>query len=90
MIISNRILIDSLNNFLVDYCSTHALYYLDINSKLSTASGLKPEYSLDGTHVTRKAYEIWGQEISTLLKQIENKGAEKALKNNCSRSNKVS
>jgi alpha-glucosidase len=67
----SKIIVDSINNFLIEYCSIHQLYYLDINSKLSTNSGLKAEYSKDGTHITEKAYEVWSQGILLLLEKIE-------------------
>ncbi len=70
----SKILVDSLNNFLIGYCTDRQIYYLDINSKLSTTSGLKSEYSRDGTHITENAYEIWSQEINILLDKIESTG----------------
>lgn len=68
----NKMLVDSINNFLADYCASHQLYYLDLNSKLSTNQGLKPEYSLDGTHITERAYETWSNELNLYLRKIEN------------------
>jgi lysophospholipase L1-like esterase len=76
---TSKILVDSLNNFLMDYCSIRGLYYLDINSKLSNDKGLKPEYSENGTHITEKAYAVWGKEINALLHQIESKETNKTL-----------
>jgi alpha-glucosidase len=65
----SKIMVDSLNNFLIDYCNQKSIRYLDINSKLSTDNGLKPEYSTDGTHITESAYLIWGKEIQKILKK---------------------
>lgn len=66
----SKIQIDNLNNFLVQYCKSNDIIYLDINSKLSTNTGLKPEYSVDGTHINKEAYEIWAIEIKSVLELI--------------------
>ncbi len=65
----SKIMVDSLNNFLIDYCNQKSIRYLDINSKLSTDTGLKPEYSTDGTHINGNAYLIWANEIKEALKR---------------------
>lgn len=67
----SKILVDSLNDFLIDYCQENSIQFLDINSKLSTDSGLKAEYSRDGTHLKEGAYLIWGKEMKELLDEIE-------------------
>jgi len=68
----SKIQVDSLNNFLARYCKTNGITYLDINSKLSTKNGLKPEYSLDGTHINKEAYKVWAKEINEILKNLNN------------------
>ncbi|MDT0557345.1 GDSL-type esterase/lipase family protein [Ichthyenterobacterium sp. W332] len=67
----NKILVDSLNYFLYNYCKKKSLHYLDINSELSSKDGLKSEFTIDGTHLTRNAYIIWGNKIKELLIEIE-------------------
>lgn len=67
----SKILVDSINNFLKDYCARKNIYFLDINSKLSSNIGLKPEFSSDGTHLTQSAYKIWSSEVTKVLKLIE-------------------
>ena len=67
----NKIIIDQLNSFLSNYCKQKSVRYLNINSKLSTDTGLKPEYSTDGTHLTDSAYFVWGEEIRKELKSIK-------------------
>jgi alpha-glucosidase len=62
--------VDSLNAFLIDYCKSNNIDYLDINSKLSTPSGLKAEYSTDGIHLNQKAYRIWANEINLYLQSV--------------------
>jgi alpha-glucosidase len=69
----SKILVDSLNNFLVDYCYQNSVRYLNINSELSTDIGLKPKYSRDGTHITEVAYRIWATKIQDLLKDSKPK-----------------
>ena len=64
-------LVDSINVFLKDYSLKHGIYYLDLNSKLSSSTGLKPEYSLDGTHINTKAFELWSKEVKKVLEKIE-------------------
>ncbi len=65
---NSKVMVDSLNSFLIDYCNQKSIRYLDINSKLSTNNGLKPEYSKDGTHINESAYLIWAKEIKEVLK----------------------
>lgn len=64
-------MVDSLNQFLYDYCTQKEVVFLDINSKLSSEKGLKPEYTTDGTHLTMEAYQIWGAEIKKVLSELE-------------------
>ena len=64
----SKIQVDSLNNFLFRYCKEKDIVYLDINSELSTKTGLKPKYSLDGTHINNEAYKVWANEISKVLR----------------------
>ena len=68
---NTKILIDSLNNFLIDYCDQKSVHFLDLNRNLSDEDGLKHEYSLDGTHLKGDAYNIWSNEIQLILKDIE-------------------
>lgn len=68
---NSQILVDSLNSFLLNYCAQKSIQFLDINSKLSTSDGLKPMYSLDGTHITESAYVIWGGEIKRILDEFD-------------------
>lgn len=64
----SKVMIDSLNNFLMAYCAQKSIRYLDVNSRLSDEKGLKSEYSTDGTHINKKAYLIWAEEIKKVLK----------------------
>jgi lysophospholipase L1-like esterase len=56
-----------LNDFLIQYCTDHNITYLDLNPLLSDATGLKPAYAVDKTHLNTKAYKIWAKEITRVL-----------------------
>ncbi|WP_439558287.1 SGNH/GDSL hydrolase family protein [Dyadobacter sp.] len=59
----------ALNRFLVDYCQKHSITYIDLNARISDATGLRPEFAVDKTHLNERAYEIWGEEISRVLRE---------------------
>lgn len=61
--------VDTLNAFLVNYCSQHNVDYIDLNQFISDSTGLKAEYAVDKTHLNDKAYEIWAREIKKFLKE---------------------
>jgi lysophospholipase L1-like esterase len=67
----SKIMVDSINAFLADYCLTREIYYLNLNAILSSSTGLKPEYSLDGTHINEKAFEVWSEEVKRVLEKLE-------------------
>ena len=59
--------IDSLNLFLIELASKRNIIFLNMNSLLSENKRLKSEFSKDGVHINRKAYEIWISEIKRIL-----------------------
>ncbi len=59
--------VDSLNTFLINYCQSNRVVFLDINSLLSTKDGLKKEYALDELHLNQAAYPIWVKELEKYL-----------------------
>lgn len=61
--------VDSLNHFLITYCTKQKITYINLNQYLADSSGLKAEYAVDKTHLNEKAYVIWAREISKVLKQ---------------------
>lgn len=61
--------VKQLNEFLIDYCNTHKIEYLDLNALISDSTGLKPEYAVDKTHLNNKAYKIWAEEVRKILKR---------------------
>ncbi|SDK56154.1 Lysophospholipase L1 [Pedobacter sp. ok626] len=63
----SKIQVDSLNTYLIEYCKTRKVHYLDINGRLSSATGLKAEYTVDGTHLNSVAYKIWAKEVKAIL-----------------------
>ncbi len=66
----SKVQVDSLNSYLKAYCQNKNVYYLDINDKLSSQTGLKAQYTTDGTHINQEAYEIWASEVNNLLKSM--------------------
>ncbi|MCE7043716.1 GDSL-type esterase/lipase family protein [Dyadobacter sp. CY312] len=61
--------VKQLNDFLISYCKTNNIDYLDINPLLADSTGLKPEYAVDKTHLNEKAYKVWAVEIDRVLKE---------------------
>lgn len=51
--------IDSLNNFLKDYCDRKHLLFLDLNTRLSENKRLKKEYTEDGIHLNDAGVAVW-------------------------------
>lgn len=66
----SKVQVDSLNSYLKAYCQNKNVYYLDINDKLSSQTGLKAQYTTDGTHINQEAYEIWAAEVNNILKSM--------------------
>ena len=58
-------LIIQLNNKLKEYCTNHALTYIDLYTPLLGAhpKTMKAEYCRDGLHLTEKGYEVWAKTI---------------------------
>ena len=58
-------LIIQLNNKLKEYCTSHALTYIDLYTPLLGAhpKTMKAEYCRDGLHLTDKGYEVWAKTI---------------------------
>lgn len=67
----SKILIDSMNTFLCDYCNDHKIKYMDLNNVLCNSNGLNPENSTDGLHLSQRAYELWAIELKLILIRIE-------------------
>ena len=58
-------LIIQLNNKLKEYCTSHALTYIDLYTPLLGArpQTMKAEYCRDGLHLTEKGYDVWAKII---------------------------
>mgnify|MGYP001643628798 CR=1 FL=1 len=58
-------LIIQLNNKLKEYCTSHALTYIDLYTPLLGAKPqtMKAEYCRDGLHLTEKGYDVWAKII---------------------------
>lgn len=59
--------INELNQFLSALANSNKLTFLDLNAKLSHNKKLKKEFTSDGTHLNKAAYDIWINEIDTFL-----------------------
>jgi lysophospholipase L1-like esterase len=61
--------VKQLNDYLISYCKTNKIDYLDINPLIADSTGLKPEYAVDKTHLNDKAYKLWASEIDRYLQK---------------------
>lgn len=59
--------ISIINNTLKNYSKSNGTPYLDLNEKLSENNVLKPEYSLDDTHLTAEGYKEWSKLLNKFL-----------------------
>jgi lysophospholipase L1-like esterase len=58
----NRIIRD-LNRKLEAFCENRHLAFLDLNANLAGDSGLKAEFTTDGTHLTESGYAVWADTL---------------------------
>lgn len=57
-----------LNMFLKELASTHGLTYLDLYACFKDESGkLKEAYTTDGVHLTAMGYEVWEEQLTSIL-----------------------
>lgn len=61
--------VDSINVLVKKYAIENGIDYFDLNEKLSDKQSLKAEYTTDGTHLTKKAYPFWADEVKKILKK---------------------
>jgi hypothetical protein len=60
--------IAALNNSLRETCTNGTTcVFVDLNSRLATGDLLRPDFSVDGTHLTPPAYAAWRDAIRPLL-----------------------
>ena len=52
-------------------CDKRGEVFLDLNKVLSNKNFLQKENSIDGIHLTAKAYEKWGNALLTLIDNLE-------------------
>ena len=57
--IAHNITIKEINLRLQTYCINNRIEYLDLNSVLSANDQLKPELTIDGTHLNPAGYSLW-------------------------------
>lgn len=63
--------IKKLNVLLESFAEKSGTPFLDLNSKLSKNGILSSEYTIDGTHLTAKGYEVWRDILINFLKDIQ-------------------
>ena len=59
--------IKKLNVLLKSYCELNNIQYINLNTKLSKNDTLIEKYTLDGSHLNAKGYQIWKEEISKYI-----------------------
>lgn len=64
--------IRSLNEKLSAFCQCNNINYLDLNSVLSSADGLKEMYTYDGIHLSADGYLAWKDIVQSTLMDIKN------------------
>jgi lysophospholipase L1-like esterase len=62
-----------LNQLLKAYCLKNGIVYLDMNAQLSINQQLAKEYSFDGIHLTKTAYQHWAKALIGCLEKIVTK-----------------
>lgn len=58
-----------LNYLLKEYFESQKVEFVDMNIQLSNHKKLKPNFSVDGIHLTSEAYKIWAKELVSKLPQ---------------------
>jgi len=56
--------IDSLNHLYIEIAKSKNIDYINVNSILSVNKHLIKQYSLDGIHVNKSAYNVWAELIN--------------------------
>jgi hypothetical protein len=62
--------VDALNDLLRRYAEDRNIQVIDLNQKLCERRSLKAEFSLDGLHLTPKAYDVWASEVRAVINKI--------------------
>lgn len=61
--------IDLVNSTLQNLSSELGIHYWDLNTIMKDASGsLIPDYTIDGLHLSPKAYSVWAEQLRLFLK----------------------
>ena len=62
--------ITGLNSRLRTYCAAENVDFLDLNAVLSTDGGLRPDLSVDGTHLKPAGYALWAPVVAGELDRL--------------------
>lgn len=63
--------VDKLNSLVKQYATEQNIDYIDLNRKLAKKQWLNNKYTVDGIHLLGNAYEIWGNEVSKVLTDLD-------------------
>lgn len=64
-------LVQQLNEKLKALADSRHIVFMDLNPMLVENGYLKDEYTIDGVHLTWRAYKIWGEEIQKVLHKLK-------------------
>jgi lysophospholipase L1-like esterase len=59
-----------LNKLLSEFAKRNGIEYLNLNRKMSRASFLKAEITIDGIHLNGKGFKLWGREVDKVLRKF--------------------
>ena len=62
--------ISKVNMKLKDYCLSNKIACIDINEQISKDKKLLQQYSSDGIHLSKEAYQIWAEKMNEKLVQF--------------------
>lgn len=62
-------IVKELNELLYHYANEHRIEFIDLNARLSQGNKLVQEYTYDGVHLNSRGYEMWSEEIESVLKK---------------------
>ena len=62
-------IVDSLNLLLVKLTKEKNVDYLNINKDLIDSNGLRKELTVEGIHLNKEGYKIWGEKIKSYLRE---------------------
>ena len=59
-----------LNRLLYEFAKKNGFEYLNLNRKMSRASFLKKDITIDGIHLNGEGFKLWGREVDKVLRKF--------------------